>query len=149
MNFQNIIKIISGVLGVLGVIFLLRIMGTGDDQIKMDASMGDFSLVTPLIMLAIFTLSIAVLVTITFSMRGLASDVNKLKKSALISGILIIVIAISYGISDGIETPLKDGEMLSASGSRWVGTGIRVFYILTVVAFVSMIFSSVKKLIGK
>ena len=149
MNFQNIIKIISGVLGVLGVIFLLRIMGTGDDQIKMDASMGDFSLVTPLIMLAIFTLSIAVIVTITFSMRGLASDVNKVKKSALISGILIIVIAISYGISDGIETPLKDGEMLSASGSRWVGTGIRVFYILTVVAFVSMIFSSVKKLIGK
>jgi hypothetical protein len=149
MNFQNIIKIISAVLGVLGVIFLLRIMGTGDDQIKMDASMGDFSLVTPLIMLAIFTLSIAVLVTITFSMRGLASDVNKVKKSALISGILIIVIAISYGISDGIETPLKDGEMLSASGSRWVGTGIRVFYILTVVAFVSMIFSSVKKLIGK
>ena len=149
MNFQNIIKIISGVLGVLGVIFLLRIMGTGDDQIKMDASMGDFSLVTPLIMLAIFTLSIAVLVTIIFSMRGLASDVNKVKKSALISGILIIVIAISYGISDGIETPLKDGEMLSASGSRWVGTGIRVFYILTVVAFVSMIFSSVKKLIGK
>ena len=149
MNFQNIIKIISGVLGVLGVIFLLRIMGTGDDQIKMDASMGDFSLVTPLIMLAIFTLLIAVLVTITFSMRGLASDVNKVKKSALISGILIIVIAISYGISDGIETPLKDGEMLSASGSRWVGTGIRVFYILTVVAFVSMIFSSVKKLIGK
>ena len=134
MNFQNIIKIISGVLGVLGVIFLLRIMGTGDDLIKMDASMGDFSLVTPLIMLAIFTLSIAVLVTITFSMRGLASDVNKVKKSALISGILIIVIAISYGISDGIETPLKDGEMLSASGSRWVGTGIRVFYILTVVA---------------
>jgi len=149
MNFQNIIKIISAVLGVLGVIFLLRIMGTGDDQIKMDASMGDFSLVTPLIMLAIFTLLIAVLVTITFSMRGLASDVNKVKKSALISGILIIVIAISYGISDGIETPLKDGEMLSASGSRWVGTGIRVFYILTVVAFVSMIFSSVKKLIGK
>ena len=149
MNFQNIIKIISAVLGVLGVIFLLRIMGTGDDQIKMDASMGDFSLVTPLIMLAIFTLSIAILVTIIFSMRGLASDVNKVKKSALISGILIIVIAISYGISDGIETPLKDGEMLSASGSRWVGTGIRVFYILTVVAFVSMIFSSVKKLIGK
>lgn len=149
MNLQNIIKIVSGLLGVLGSVLLIRIMSLGDDQIKMDASMGDFSLVTPLIMLAIFTLSIAVLVTITFSMRGLASDVNKVKKSALISGILIIVIAISYGISDGIETPLKDGEMLSASGSRWVGTGIRVFYILTVVAFVSMIFSSVKKLIGK
>jgi hypothetical protein len=149
MNFQNIIKIVSGILGVLGTIFLLRIMSTGDDQIKMDASMGDFSIVTPLIMLAIITLSIAVLVTVIFSFRGLASDINKVKKSILTTGILIIVIGISYGISDGIETPLKDGEMLSASGSRWVGTGIRVFYILTFVAFVSMIFSSVKKLIGK
>ncbi|MFL2632749.1 MAG: hypothetical protein ACJ0NC_02545 [Candidatus Marivariicella sp.] len=149
MNFQNIIKIISGILGVLGTIFLLRIMSTGDDQIKMDASMGDFSIVTPLIMLAIIILSIAVLVTVIFSFRGLASDINKVKKSILTTGILIIVIGISYGISDGIETPLKDGEMLSASGSRWVGTGIRVFYILTFVAFVSMIFSSVRKLIGK
>ena len=149
MNFQNIIKIISGILGVLGTIFLLRIMSTGDDQIKMDASMGDFSIVTPLIMLAIIILTIAVLVTVIFSFRGLASDINKVKKSILTTGILIIVIGISYGISDGIETPLKDGEMLSASGSRWVGTGIRVFYILTFVAFVSMIFSSVKKLIGK
>ena len=149
MNFQNIIKIISGILGVLGAIFLLRIMSTGDDQIKMDASLGDFSIVTPLIMLAIFILSIAVLVTIIFSLRSLAANKNKLKKSLLMLGIFILVIAISYGISDGVETPLKDGEILSANGSRWVGTGIRVFYILTVVAFVSMIFSSVKKLISR
>ena len=149
MNFQNIIKIISGIFGILGTIFLLRIMSTGDDQIKMDASMGDFSVVTPLIFLAIFIISIAVLVTIIFSLRGLASDMNKVKKSMLTSGILIVIIAISFGISEGIEVPLKDGEMLSASGSRWVGTGIRVFYILTVVAFVSMVFSSIKKLIGK
>jgi hypothetical protein len=149
MNFQNIIKIISGILGVLGAIFLIRIMSTGDDQIKMDASVGDFSIVTPLIMLAIFILSIAVLVTIIFSLRSLAANKNKLKKSLLMLGIFIFVIAISYGISDGVETPLKDGEILSANGSRWVGTGIRVFYILTVVAFVSMIFSSVKKLISR
>ena len=149
MNFQNIIKIISGIIGVLGAIFLLRIMSTGDDQIKMDASVGDFSIVTPLIMLAIFILSIAVLVTIIFSLRSLAANKNKLKKSLLMLGIFIFVIAISYGISDGVETPLKDGEILSANGSRWVGTGIRVFYILTVVAFVSMIFSSVKKLISR
>tara|TARA_Y100000768_G_scaffold286971_1_gene221220 strand:- start:200 stop:649 length:450 start_codon:yes stop_codon:yes gene_type:complete len=149
MNFQNIIKIISGILGVLGAIFLLRIMSTGDDQIKMDASVGDFSIVTPLIMLAIFILSIAVLVTIIFSLRSLSANKNKLKKSLLMLGIFIFVIAISYGISDGVETPLKDGEILSANGSRWVGTGIRVFYILTVVAFVSMIFSSVKKLISR
>ena len=149
MNFQNIIKIISGIFSVLGAIFLLRIMSTGDDQIKMDASMGDFSVVTPLILLAIAILTIAVLVTVVFSLRGLASDMTKVKKFLITTGLFIVTVAISFGVSDGMETPLKDGEILSANGSRWVETGIRVFYILTFVAFASMIFSSVKRIISK
>jgi hypothetical protein len=40
---------------------------------------------------------------------------------------------------------MKDGEMLSASGSRWVGTGLRTFYILAVVAIGTMVFSGVKR----
>ena len=149
MNFQNIIKIISGIFSVLGAIFLLRIMSTGDDQIKMDASMGDFSVVTPLILLAIAILTIAVLVTVVFSLRGLASDMTKVKKFLITTGLFIVTVAISFTVSDGMETPLKDGEILSANGSRWVETGIRVFYILTFVAFASMIFSSVKRIISK
>ena len=145
MNFQNIIKIISGILGVLGTIFLLRIMTTGDDQIKMDASMGDFSIVTPLIMLAIIILTIAVLVTVIFSFRGLASDINKVKKSILTTGILIIVIGISYGISDGIETPLKDGDMLSESGSKLIGAGLYLFYLLALIAGGIMLWFGIKK----
>ena len=46
----------------------------------------------------------------------------------------------------GVETPLKDGEVLSASGSRWVGTGIRVFYYLAIIAIGAMVFASAKKL---
>ena len=149
MNFQNIIKIISAIFSVLGAIFLLRIMSTGDDQIKMDASMGDFSVVTPLILLAIAILTIAVLVTVVFSLRGLASDMTKVKKFLITTGLFIVTVAISFTVSDGMETPLKDGEILSANGSRWVETGIRVFYILTFVAFASMIFSSVKRIISK
>ena len=149
MNFQNIIKIISGIFSVLGAIFLLRIMSTGDDQIKMDASMGDFSVVTPLILLAIAILTIAVLVTVVFSLRGLASDMTKVKKFLITTGLFIVTVAISFAVSDGMETPLKDGEILSANGSRWVETGIRVFYTLTFVAFASMIFSSVKRIISK
>ncbi len=149
MNFQNIIKIISAIFSVLGAIFLLRIMSTGDDQIKMDASMGDFSVVTPLILLAIAILTIAVLVTVVFSLRGLASDMTKVKKFLITTGLFIVTVAISFAVSDGMETPLKDGEILSANGSRWVETGIRVFYILTFVAFASMIFSSVKRIISK
>ena len=34
MKIQNIIKIISAIISVLAAFFLLRIIGTGDDDIK-------------------------------------------------------------------------------------------------------------------
>ena len=52
MKLQNIVNIVSALLGIIGVIFLLRIMGTGDEQIEIDASQGNYSLVTPIIELA-------------------------------------------------------------------------------------------------
>jgi NADH:ubiquinone oxidoreductase subunit 6 (subunit J) len=149
MNLQNIIKIVSGLLGVLGALLLIRIMSLGDDQIKMDASMGDYSSISPLINLAIFILLIAVVVTVVFSIITLASDPKKLKKSLIASVLFLLVIAISFGVSEGVETPMKDDKILSASGSRLVGTGIVSFYILTVIAFGSMMFSSIKKIIKK
>jgi len=39
--------------------------------------------------------------------------------------------------------------VLSASGARWVGTGIRAFYILAAVAIGLMLFSGVTKIIKK
>ena len=149
MNLQNIIKIVSGLLGVLGSVLLIRIMSLGDDQIKMDASMGDYSSISPLINLALFILGIAVVVTLIFSIITLASDSKKLKKSLIASGLFLLIIAISYGVSEGVETPMKDDKILSASGSRLVGTGIVSFYILTVIAFGSMMFSSIKRIIKK
>ena len=149
MKLENIIKIVCAVLGLLGVIFLFRILATGDDDIKMAASMGDFSLISPLISLSMFILFITVAVTIIFSFINLASNPGKLKKSMIFIGFLIIVIAIAYASSTGVETPMKDGQVLSASGSKWVGTGIRVFYILASVAVLSMIAFGARNIIKK
>ena len=149
MKLENIIKIVCAVLGLLGVIFLFRILATGDDDIKMAASMGDFSLISPLISLSIFILFITVAVTIFFSLINLASNPGKLKKSMIFIGFLIIVIGIAYASSTGVETPMKDGQVLSASGSKWVGTGIRVFYILASVAVLSMIAFGARNIIKK
>ena len=149
MKLENIIKIVCAVLGLLGVIFLFRILATGDDEIKMAASMGDFSLISPLISLSMFILFITVVVTIIFSLINLASNPGKLKKSMIFIGFLIIVIGIAYASSAGVETPMKDGQVLSASGSKWVGTGIRVFYILASVAVLSMIAFGARNIIKK
>jgi len=149
MKIQNIIKIISATISVLAAFFLLRIIGTGDDDIKMAATMGDFSAVSPLVELARIVIFITIATTLIFSLLGLFSDIAKLKKAAISIGLFLCVIGISYVLSEGVETPLKDGEVLSESGSKWVGTGIRTFYILAVIAISLMIFSGVTKIIKK
>ena len=149
MNIQTIVKIISAVFGLLGVIFLFRIIGSGDDEIKMAASMGDFSSVSPLVSLAIAILLITIVVTLIFSLLNLATSSEKLKKSIIFIGCFAIVVGIAFAASEGVETPLKDGEILSASGSRWVGTGLRMFYILAALAILSMVLSGAKKLFNR
>ena len=149
MKIQNIIKIISAIISVLAAFFLLRIIGTGDDDIKMAATMGDFSAVSPLVELARIVIFITIATTLIFSLLGLFSDRAKLKKAAISIGLFLCVIGISSALSEGVETPLKDGEVLSANGSKWVGTGIRTFYILAVIAISLMIFSGVTKIIKK
>jgi len=149
MKLQNIIKIISAIFGVLAVVFLFRIIGLGDEEIKMAASMGDYGSVSPLVNLAIAILVITVAVTLVFSLIGLTSDAKKLKKALLSAGLFLAVIGISYAMSTGVETPLKDGEVLSANGSRWVGAGLRAFYILALVAIGAMLMSGAKRIFNK
>ena len=64
-------------------------------------------------------------------------------------GAFLVVLVVAYLFSSGEETPLQDGEFLSASGARWVETGIRMFYFLTIIAVGAMGFGSVRKLIKK
>jgi len=147
MNFQLIVKILSGILGLSGAICLFIVMGSGDEVIKVNASEGDFSVVSPLISIAQITLILTVAATLIFSLRALLANTQKLKKALIFIGIFMFIIGVAYISSSGVETPLKDGNFLSASGSRWVETGIRTFYILSFSAILSMVLSSVKRLI--
>ena len=149
MNLEKITKIGCATLGVLGIIFLFLVFGTGDDTIKMSAASGDFGVITPIILLSQLILFIAVIVTLTFSLRGLAKDKAKMKSALTSAGLFLGVVVIAFVLSSGVETPMRDGKVLSALGSRLVGTGIRVFYILAIVAVGLMIFSGGKKFIKK
>ena len=147
MNYQKITNYLVVVLGVLGLGFLLLILVQGDDTIEMNALQGDFGGVSYIIYLAQLILAIAVLLSLGFSLKNLASDKQKMIGSLKAIGAFLVVVA--YLFSSGEETPMQDGVMLSASGARWVETGIRMFYFLTVIAVCSMGFGSVRKLIKK
>lgn len=145
MNIQKITTIVALILGVLGLIFQVTILSKGDDVIEMNSLAGDFSAVSPMITLALFILAVVVLITLVSSFAALASNPAKLKKALISIAAFALVVVISFVFSEGVETPLKDGEVLSASGSRWVGTGLRTFYILAVFAVGTMVFSGVKR----
>tara|TARA_B100000131_G_scaffold293570_1_gene309003 strand:+ start:791 stop:1240 length:450 start_codon:yes stop_codon:yes gene_type:complete len=149
MKLQNIVNIVSALLGIIGVIFLLRIMGTGDEQIEIDASQGNYSLVTPIVELARIVLFLTIFVTLIFSLRGLFSNKEKLKKASISIGFFLLIVFISYMVSTGVETPMKDGKILSENGSRWVEAGILVFYILFIIAIGLMFLSGLRKMLKK
>tara|TARA_B100001057_G_scaffold482595_1_gene558201 strand:+ start:5009 stop:5458 length:450 start_codon:yes stop_codon:yes gene_type:complete len=149
MNIQKITRLSCISLGVLGLISLAVVFVSGDDSIKMSAASGDFSLITPIILISQLILIIAVLVTLTFSFKALAGNKSKMKSALKSAGLFLLVILIAFVLSSGVETPMRDGKVLSAFGSKLVGTGIRVFYILTVIAVGLMVFSGSKRFIKK
>ena len=142
-KITNIFKII---VGVVGAILFLRVFYTGDDVIEADASLQD-SVLAPLMYVSYIILALGVVFTLLFSIKSLFT--GNVVKTLISLGILVVVLIISYAMANGVETPMRDGEVLSASGSRWVGTGLNAFYILAVLAVGAMLVSSVKKLITR
>tara|TARA_B100001989_G_scaffold156040_1_gene111600 strand:+ start:662 stop:1111 length:450 start_codon:yes stop_codon:yes gene_type:complete len=149
MNIQKITNILAISLGVIGLIFLALIISQGDESIEMSAMQGDYGFVSAIIYLAFIVLGIVILSTVIFSLINLFSNKDKLKKAGISIGSFLAVIILAFILSEGVETPMQDGKVLSAAESRWVETGIRTFYLLTLIAVGIMIFNSVRKLIKK
>ena len=149
MNLEKLTRIGCIALGVLGLIFLAIVFASGDDSIKMAAASGNYGVITPIIILSQITLLIAVIVTLIFSLRGIAKDKSKMKNALKSAGLFLIVVVIAFVLSNGVETPMRDGKVLSAMGSKLVGTGIRVFYMLSIIAVGLMVFPGIKKTFKK
>lgn len=149
MNLEKISRIGCIALGVLGLIFLAVVFISGDDSIEMAARSGNYVAITPIIVLSQIILFIAVAVTLTFSLRTIAKDKAKMMNAIKSAGLFLIVVIFAFVLSSGVETPMRDGKVLSAMGSKLVGTGIRVFFILSFIAIALMVFPGTKKIFKK
>ena len=138
MGLHKILKILGLVISLVGVYFLANIIMKGDDAVIASGSSIDGFLYTAYIIFALVLVAV-----IIFGLKGLFS--GNIKNTLIILGAFIAVIAISYVLSDNTPMPLKDGKMLSESGSKWVGTGIHTFYILALIAIAAMIISGFKR----
>lgn len=129
MGLHKVLKIVALLLAVGGIISLLMVLLNGQG---LDAQM----------YIAYVTLALVVLLVLIFVIKGLAA--GNLKRTLASVGIFLLIVVIAYVMADGVETEMRDGEILSQSGSQWVGTGLNTFYILAVVAIGSMIYSGIK-----
>ena len=149
MNLQKITNISVILLAISALIVLGVIIGQGDDYIEMSAMQGNFGAVSVMINLALLVLLVTVLMTLVFSMKNLFSEKSKLKKAGISIGSFLFIFIIAFVLSSGVETPMQDGNMLSALQSKLVEAGIRTFYLLTLIAGVIMVYFSVSKYFKK
>ncbi|MFC5047353.1 hypothetical protein ACFSTE_07495 [Aquimarina hainanensis] len=155
MKISKILSYVVLAVGALGIILWFVMNGKiGDLMAESGVSEArDLSLeaassaVSPLYNLTLVIFIIVVVVTLIAVFSALAKNPAGLKKTAIGLVSFLLVVGIGYGLAQGVETPLKDGEVLSAGGSRWVGAGLYVFYFLSAIAVGLMVVSGIKKLI--
>ncbi|RMA66276.1 hypothetical protein [Ulvibacter antarcticus] len=139
MGLHKILKIIALILSIGGIVFLAMIVTKGDDAIKATGEYLDGFLYVAYIIFAIVLFFVVI-----FVLKGLMS--GNIKNTLISIGAFLAIVIISYVMADGVETPMKDGKILSASGSKLVSTGLYVFYMLGILAIGAMIFSGFKKI---
>jgi hypothetical protein len=144
MNSQKIITIIAGVVGVIAMFFLIRIIGVGDEAIKAGESDG---MVNTFMYIAYVILGLILVLVVLFTLKNIFTNKDTLKSAIMGVGAFLIVGVICYFLASGVETPMKDGEVLSAGDSKLVGAGLYMFYALAIIAIGTMLLSSVKKMI--
>ena len=144
MNSQKILTIIAGVVGVISIFLLIRIIGAGDEAIKA----GEDGSVEPLMYVAWIVFAISIALVLLFTLKNIFTNPATLKSTLTSLGAFALIGAICYFVfANGVETPMRDGEVLSASGSQLVGAGLYMFYALALIAVGAILFTGVKKMI--
>ncbi|WP_029038244.1 hypothetical protein [Salinimicrobium xinjiangense] len=144
MTLHKILKYLALVIGVVGLILWGRVLMAGDDAIESSADV-QASVVTPFLYVAYLVFAVIVLLVLFFVIKGLFS--GNIKRTLIAVGAFLLVIVVAYLLTDGTETQLSDGTMLSASANHWVGAGLVTFYILASIAILLMVLSGIRKLI--
>jgi len=164
MKISKILSYVVLAVGAIGAILLFLMNGNfttlmdnygiteAKDLVK-DTSSSAFaeatSLVSPMYSLTLVIFVIIIIATLWAVFSALAKNPSGLKNAGIGVVAFVIILGIGYAMASGVETEMKDGEILSASGSKMVGAGLYAFYFLAAIAVGLMILSGVKKLIGK
>ena len=143
MTLYKVLKYISFLLGGIGVVLFIWLLSKGDDAIISSPELQG-SILNSFLILTWIVIGIAVLAVLVFVILKLFS--GNIKNILISIGAFIAVFLISYVSASSDDYRLPNGTAVSGQLSKWVDTGLYMFYILAVVAVLALLISSVKKL---
>lgn len=134
MNSYKIIKYIAYALSLLGVLFVVMIQ-------MFDMLQGiDYMLIVAYLIMALIVSSV-----LFYSLKKIMSDKDSLRNTLkTLGGFLVLFLICYFVLARGEETPLRDGKMLSAVGSRLISAALFMFYSLILIASGSMLWFGMK-----
>ena len=134
MNSYKVIKYTALALSLLGVLFVLMIQ-------MFDMLQGiDYILFVAYVIMALIVSSV-----LFYSVKNIVSDKESLRSTLKTVGIFLVLFLICYFVlARGEETALRDGKMLSATGSKLISAALFMFYSLIVIASSAMLWFSFK-----
>lgn len=145
MKLEKILKIVILLVGVICAFMAFRVLAAGDDALKTDVDLQS-SLISPFLVVAYIVFAITTGVTLIFTVLNLFKNPELLKKALIGIGAFIVIIVISFVLAKSEATVVGDVS-LSASGTKWVGTGLITFYFLIVIAVGLIAYTGIRKAI--
>lgn len=146
----KIVKIALIVVSVIG--FICLFLMPDKDMLRSEAM--ESTGITLMFGLAYLLMAVAVLATLIFGLKNMASSPGGLKKAAFAILGLFIALGLAYGISSGTDISVdgmleKNNIVTSESEIRLVGAGIWMFFIMLIVAVGLILWGGIRNATSK
>ena len=132
MNFYNILKYTAIGLSLLGIIFVLVILL--DNLVGIDMILYN----------AYFVLFIIVSSVMYFGIKNMIGNKSSLMNTLKGIGSFLGLFVVCFLIASGEETLMREGKILSATSSKFIGAALWMFYSLILIASGTMLYFGFK-----
>ena len=132
MDLYKILKVSAIGLSLLGIVFVLLILSdvlSGIDMILYNAYVVLFIIISSVLY---------------FGLKNMFSDKSNLMTTLKMIGSFLGLFALCFVLASGEETLMREGKILSATSSKFIGAALFMFYSLIIIASGTMLFFGFK-----
>ncbi len=132
MDLYKILKVSAIGLSLLGIVFVLLILSdvlSGIDMILYNAYVVLFIIISSVLY---------------FGLKNMFSDKSNLMTTLKMIGSFLGLFALCFILASGEETLMREGKILSATSSKFIGAALFMFYSLIIIASGTMVFFGFK-----